>query len=165
MKSTGEVMGVDPDYGRAFFKAQLSADNILPLTGKVFVSVKDEDRAQLLDVAEKLVSAGIELLGTKGTADFLSEHGLEMGIVKKVHDGSPNVIDMMRRYEVALVINTPEDKLSREDGSRIRRAAVDFKVPYITTIQAAIAASNAIVSMKQGEGEVKSINEYHREMA
>jgi carbamoyl-phosphate synthase large subunit len=72
---------------------------------------------------------------------------------------------MMRRYEVALVINTPEDKLSREDGSRIRRAAVDFKVPYITTIQAAIAASNAIVSMKQGEGEVKSINEYHRDMA
>ncbi|WP_321431087.1 carbamoyl-phosphate synthase large subunit [uncultured Methanolobus sp.] len=165
MKSTGEVMGVDSDYGRAFFKAQLSADNLLPLTGKVFVSVKDEDRDELLDVAQKLVSAGIELLGTKGTADFLSEHGIEMGIVKKVHDGSPNVIDMMRRYEVDLVINTPEDKLSREDGSRIRRAAVDFKVPYITTIQAAIAASNAIVSMKQGEGEVKSINEYHREMA
>jgi carbamoyl-phosphate synthase large subunit len=165
MKSTGEVMGVDPDYGRAFFKAQLSADNLLPLTGKVFLSVKDEDRDGLLDVAQKLVSAGIELLGTKGTADFLSEHGIEMGIVKKVHDGSPNVIDMMRRYEVALVINTPEDKLSREDGSRIRRAAVDFKVPYITTIQAAIAASNAIVSMKQGEGEVKSINEYHRDMA
>jgi carbamoyl-phosphate synthase large subunit len=165
MKSTGEVMGVDSDYGRAFFKAQLSADNLLPLTGKVFVSVKDEDRDELLDVAQNLVSAGIELLGTKGTADFLSEHGIEMGIVKKVHDGSPNVIDMMRRYEVDLVINTPEDKLSREDGSRIRRAAVDFKVPYITTIQAAIAASNAIVSMKQGEGEVKSINEYHREMA
>ncbi|WP_292471550.1 carbamoyl-phosphate synthase large subunit [Methanolobus sp.] len=164
MKSTGEVMGIDSDYGRAFFKAQLSADNLLPLTGKVFVSVKDEDREDLLDVARKLVSAGIELLGTKGTADFLSENGIEMGIVKKVHDGSPNVIDMMRRYEVELVINTPNDKLSREDSSRIRRAAVDFKVPYITTIQAAVAASNAIVSMKQGEGEVKSINEYHREI-
>ncbi|TGC09500.1 carbamoyl-phosphate synthase large subunit [Methanolobus halotolerans] len=164
MKSTGEVMGVDYDYGRAFFKAQLSADNLLPLTGKVFVSVRDEDREQLVDVANKLKDAGIELLGTKGTADYLEEHGIEMGIVKKVHDGSPNVIDMMRRYEVALVINTPNDKLSREDSSRIRRAAVDFKVPYITTIQAAIAASNAIVSMKKGEGTVKSINEYHREI-
>ncbi len=165
MKSTGEVMGVDYDYGRAFFKAQLSADNLLPLTGKVFISVKDEDREQLLGVARKLKGAGIELLGTKGTADFLSDNGIEMGIVKKVHDGSPNVIDMMRRYEVALVINTPNDKLSREDSYRIRRAAVDFKVPYITTIQAAIAASDAIAAMKNGEGEVKSINQYHYEMA
>ncbi|WP_407356647.1 carbamoyl-phosphate synthase large subunit [Methanolobus sp. WCC5] len=165
MKSTGEVMGIDYDYGRAFFKAQLSADNLLPLTGKVFISVKDEDREELVDVARKLADSGIELLGTKGTADYLAEFGIEVGIVKKVHDGSPNVIDMMRRYEVALVINTPNDKLSREDSSRIRRAAVDFKVPYITTIQAAVAASDAIVAMKQGEGEVKSINEYHREIA
>ncbi|WP_406657214.1 carbamoyl-phosphate synthase large subunit [Methanolobus sp. ZRKC2] len=164
MKSTGEVMGVDPDYGRAFFKAQLSADNLLPLTGKVFLSVRAEDQEQLVDVARKLVDSGIELLGTKGTADYLAERGIEMGIVKKVHDGSPNVIDMMRRYEVDLVINTPQDKKAREDSSKIRRAAVDFKVPYITTIQAAIAASNAIASMKKGEGGVKSINEYHREM-
>ncbi|WP_406670023.1 carbamoyl-phosphate synthase large subunit [Methanolobus sp. ZRKC4] len=165
MKSTGEVMGVDPDYGRAFFKAQLSADNLLPLTGKVFLSVRAEDQEQLVDVARKLVDSGIELLGTKGTADYLAERGIEMGIVKKVHDGSPNVIDMMRRYEVDLVINTPQDKKAREDSSKIRRAAVDFKVPYITTIQAAIAASNAIASMKKGEGGVKSINEYHREIA
>ncbi|WP_406662045.1 carbamoyl-phosphate synthase large subunit [Methanolobus sp. ZRKC3] len=165
MKSTGEVMGVDYDYGRAFFKAQLSADNLLPLNGKVFISVRDEDKEQLLDVAHKLKDAGIELIGTNGTAEFLEENGIEMGIVKKVHDGSPNVIDMMRRDEVALVINTPTNKLSRKDGSRIRRAAVDFKVPYITTIQAAIAASNAITSMKSGESTVKSINEYHKEMA
>ena len=165
MKSTGEVMGVDYDYGRAFFKAQLSADNLLPLNGKVFISIRDEDKEQLLDVACKLKDAGIELIGTSGTAAFLEENGIEMGIVKKVHDGSPNVIDMMRRDEVALVINTPTNKLSRKDGSRIRRAAVDFKVPYITTIQAAIAASHAITSMKSGESTVKSINEYHKEMA
>ncbi|SFM56129.1 carbamoyl-phosphate synthase large subunit [Methanolobus profundi] len=165
MKSTGEVMGVDYDYGRAFFKAQLSADNLLPLSGKVFMSIRDEDKEQLVDVARKLKDAGIELIGTRGTAVFLEEKGIEMDIIKKVHDGSPNVIDMMRRDEVALVINTPTNKQSRKDGSRIRRAAVDFKVPYITTIQAAVAASNAIVSMKQGEGEVKSINEYHRDMA
>jgi carbamoyl-phosphate synthase large subunit len=165
MKSTGEVMGIDYDYGRAFFKAQLSADNLLPLNGKVFISIRDEDKEQLLDVARKLIDAGIELIGTSGTAQFLEENGIEMGIIKKVHDGSPNVIDMMRRDEVDLVINTPTNKLSRKDGSRIRRAAVDFRVPYITTIQAAVAASNAITSMKSGESTVKSINEYHKEMA
>jgi len=165
MKSTGEVMGVDSDYGRAFFKAQLSADNILPLNGRVFMSIRDEDKEQLLDIARKLKDAGIELIGTSGTAEFLDENGIEMGIVKKVHDGSPNVIDMMRRDEVNLVINTPTNKVSRKDGSRIRRAAVDFKVPYITTIQSAIAASHAIASMKSGESTVKSIKEYHKEMA
>ncbi|WP_340817907.1 carbamoyl-phosphate synthase large subunit [Methanolobus sp. WCC4] len=165
MKSTGEVMGVDYDYGRAFFKAQLSADNLLPLSGKVFMSIRDEDKEQLVDVARKLQDAGIDLIGTRGTAAFLEEKGIEMDIIKKVHDGSPNVIDMMRRDEVALVINTPTNKQSRKDGSRIRRAAVDFKVPYITTIQAAVAASHAISSMKSGESEVKSINDYHKEMA
>lgn len=165
MKSTGEVMGIDYDYGRAFFKAQLSADNILPLTGKVFMSIRNVDEEQLLEVARKLKDAGIELVGTKGTAEFLEKNGIEMGIIKKVHDGSPNVIDMMRRDEVALVINTPTNKQARKDGSRIRRAAVDFKVPYITTIQAALAAASAITAMKMGEGTVKSINEYHKEIA
>jgi len=88
-----------------------------------------------------------------------------MDTVKKVHEGSPNVIDMMRRDEVDLIINTPTSKESRRDGSRIRRAAVDFKVPYITTIQAAVAAADAIETMKKGQDlTIKSINEYHREM-
>ncbi len=164
MKSTGEVMGIDYDYGHAFFKAQLSADNILPLTGKVFMSIRNVDEEQLLEAARKIRDAGIELVGTKGTAVFLEKHGIDMGIVKKVHDGSPNVIDMMRRDEVALVINTPTNKQARKDGSMIRRAAVDFKVPYITTIQAALAAASAITAMKSSESTVKSINEYHKEM-
>ena len=164
MKSTGEVMGIDYDAGRAFFKAQLSADNLLPLTGKVFMSIRDEDKEKIVTVACKMRDVGLELMGTRGTVNYLAEHGIMMETIKKVHDGSPNVIDMMRRDDVALIISTPTSKQGRRDGFRIRRAAVDFKVPYITTIQAALAAADAIESMKNGEITIKSINEYHKEV-
>ncbi len=165
MKSTGEVMGIDYDFGRAYYKAELAADNLLPLTGKVFLSIRNADKTKLVEVARKLHAAGLELMGTSGTVSYLAQHGIFMDTVKKVHEGSPNVIDMMRRDEVDLIINTPTSKESRRDGSRIRRAAVDFKVPYITTIQAALAAADAIETMKKGQDlTIKSINEYHREM-
>ncbi len=164
MKSTGEVMGIDYDYGRAFFKAQVSADNLLPLTGKVFMSIREDDKERIVDVAKKMQDVGLELIGTKGTANHLGKHGIVMEVVKKVHDGSPNVIDMMRRDEVALIVNTPTSKQGRKDGYRIRRAAVDFGVPYITTIQAALAAGGAIEAMKKGDITIKSINEYHKEI-
>lgn len=164
MKSTGEVMGIDYDYGHAFFKAQLSADNLLPLTGKVFMSIKGAGREKLVEVARILKSSGIELIGTSGTANYLAAHNIQMDIIKKLSDGSPNVIDLMRRNEISLIINTPFNKQSRNDGYQIRRAAVDFKIPYITTIQAAIAAAKAIKSMKTGKMVTKSINEYHYEI-
>jgi carbamoyl-phosphate synthase large subunit len=165
MKSTGEVMGIDYDFGRAYYKAELAADNLLPLTGKVFLSIRNADKPQLVEIARKLQAAGLELMGTRGTVNYLADHGIFMDTVKKVHDGSPNVIDMMRRDEVDLIINTPTSKQSRRDGSRIRRAAVDFKVPYITTIQAAMAAAAAIETMKKGEVlTIKSINDYHKDM-
>ncbi|MBN2487768.1 MAG: carbamoyl-phosphate synthase large subunit, partial [Methanosarcinaceae archaeon] len=164
MKSTGEVMGIDYDAGRAFFKAQLCADNLLPLTGKVFMSIRNEDKERIVTVARKMRDVGLELMGTRGTVIYLAEHGIMMETIKKVHDGSPNVIDMMRRDDVALIINTPTSKQGRKDGFRIRRAAVDFKIPYITTIQAALAAADAIESMKNGEITIKSINEYHKEV-
>jgi carbamoyl-phosphate synthase large subunit len=165
MKSTGEVMGIDYNFGRAYYKAELAADNLLPLTGKVFLSISNADKTELVEVARKLHAAGLELMGTSGTVSYLAQYGIFMDIVKKVHEGSPNVIDMMRRDEVGLIINTPTSKESRRDGSRIRRAAVDFKVPYITTIQAALAAADAIETMKKGQDlTIKSINEYHREM-
>ena len=165
MKSTGEVMGIDYDFGRAYYKAELAADNLLPLTGKVFLSIRNADKTELVGVARKLQAAGLELMGTEGTVKHLAKHGIFMDVVKKVHDGSPNVIDMMRRDDVDLIINTPTSRQSRKDGSRIRRAAVDFKVPYITTMQAAIAAADAIETMKKGRDlTIKSINEYHSEM-
>ncbi|MFY1110436.1 MAG: carbamoyl-phosphate synthase large subunit [Methanosarcinaceae archaeon] len=164
MKSTGEVMGIDYDFGRAYFKAEIAAENLLPLTGKVFLSIRRDDKPKLVEIARKLEAAGLELMGTSGTVNYLADHGIFLDTVKKVHDGSPNVIDMMRRDEVSLIINTPTSRLSRRDGSRIRRAAVDFKVPYITTIQAAKAAADAIEAMKTGELTIKSINEYHAEI-
>ena len=165
MKSTGEVMGIDYDFGRAYFKAEIAAENLLPLTGKVFLSIRKADKPKLVEIARKLEAAGLELMGTSGTVNYLADHGIFLDTVKKVHDGSPNVIDMMRRDEVSLIINTPTSRLSRMDGSRIRRAAVDFKVPYITTIQAAKAAADAIEAMKTGgDLTIKSINEYHAEI-
>ncbi len=113
MKSTGEVMGIDYDFGRAYYKAELAADNVLPLTGKVFLSIRNADKTELVDVAKKLQAAGLELMGTEGTVNYLAQHGVFMDVVKKVHDGSPNVIDMMRRDEVNLIINTPTSKQSR----------------------------------------------------
>jgi len=164
MKSTGEVMGIDYDFGKAYYKAELAADNVLPLNGKVFLSIRDADKPKLVGIAKKLQASGLELMGTSGTVNYLADHGISLDTVRKVHDGSPNVIDMMRRDEVGLIINTPTSRQSRKDGSRIRRAAVDFKVPYITTIQAAKAAADAIEVMKKGELAIKSVQEYHKDI-
>jgi carbamoyl-phosphate synthase large subunit len=164
MKSTGEVMGIDYDFGRAFFKAQLSADNLLPLNGKVFLSIRERDKEAIVEIARRLQEMGLELMGTKGTARYLSDKGISMEAVMKVHEGSPNVIDMLRRGDVAFIINTPTSRQSRKDGYHIRRAAVDFKVPYITTIQAARASVEAIKAMAEGTSTIKSINEYHEEI-
>ena len=164
MKSTGEVMGIDYSFGLAFFKAQLSAENLLPLAGKVFMSIRNEDKEKMVEVAKKMQKVGLELMGTRGTSNYMSEHGIEMETIKKVHDGSPNVIDMLRRNEVSLIINTPTSKQARKDGYQIRRAAVDFRVPYITTVQAAIAAAEAMDAMKNGDIIIKSVNDYNREV-
>lgn len=164
MKSTGEVMGIDYSFGLAFFKAQLSAENLLPLAGKVFMSIRNEDKEKMVEVARKMQKVGLELMGTRGTSNYMSEHGIEMETIKKVHDGSPNVIDMLRRNEVSLIINTPTSKQARKDGYQIRRAAVDFRVPYITTVQAAVAAAEAMDAMKNGDIIIKSVNDYNREV-
>jgi carbamoyl-phosphate synthase large subunit len=161
MRSTGEVMGVDYTFGMAFFKAELAADNQLPLHGKVFMSIRDQDKPVLIQVARKMTDAGLELIGTQGTVEFLSREGIDINHIKKVHDGDPNVIDLMRSSDVGLIINTPTTRMSRKDGRRIRRAAVDYGVPYITTIQAALAAADAIEAMSRGEVTIKSIGEYH----
>jgi len=164
MRSTGEVMGVDYSYGLAFFKAELAADNALPLQGKVFMSIRDQDKPVLVQIARKMADAGLEIIATSGTVRYLSGKGFDVTEIKKVHDGSPNVIDLMRKDDVGLVINTPTSKISYKDGRSIRRAAVDYAVPYITTIQAAMAAADAIEAMSRGELVIKSIGKYHSEM-
>ncbi|MFB6282510.1 MAG: carbamoyl-phosphate synthase large subunit [Halobacteria archaeon] len=160
MKSTGEVMGVDYDYGRALYKAELAAGNPLPDDGTVFVSVRDKDKDEVVPIAECFADMGFDLVATEGTQQHLKEHGVESDFIEKIHETSPNVVDLMKRDEVDLIINTPDEKRAREDGSDIRREAVDRETPYITTIRGAEAAVRAIESAKEGGLTVKSINKH-----
>nr|MCR5852343.1 ATP-grasp domain-containing protein [Methanophagales archaeon] len=169
MKSTGEVMGIAPSFEEAFFKAQIAAENPLPASGgNVFISVCDADKNEALcSVAKKLAQAGLKIYATEGTASFLRERGIKVEILKKLHEHSPvNVLDMLLSHDIHLVINTVKDRQSYKDAHVIRRACIDFHIPYITTINAATAAANAILKMKENGGEinVKSLNEllqYH----
>jgi len=161
MKSTGEVMGIDYDFGKAFYKAEWAADNKLPLSGTVFMSIRDDDKPHIVRIAKKMQDAGLYILGTQGTVKYLEENGIKIDVIKKVNNGSPNVVDLIHNKKVDLIINTPTSKQAVKDGFQIRRAAVDFGVPYITTIQAALAAADAIEAMNKGEITIKSLGEYH----
>ena len=164
MRSTGEVMGIDYKLGLAFFKAELSADNPLPLEGMVFISVKDEDKAAVAVAAKKLHEAGLSIIATDSTADYLRRSGLPVVRVNKIYNGSPNIMDYVKIGEVKLIINTPTTKQSVKDGVQIRRSAVDYHIPYITTIQAAQAAADAILMAKKDQITIKALNEYHKEV-
>jgi carbamoyl-phosphate synthase large subunit len=164
MRSTGEVMGIDYNMGLAFFKAELSADNSLPLDGIVFVSVRDEDKAAVAVAAKNLTDAGLKIIATEGTAEYLKKSGIAVERVNKIFNGSPNVLDYMKQGEVKLIINTPTTKQSMKDGAQIRRGAVDYHVPYITTVQAAQASADAIVMAKKDRITIKALDEYHKEV-
>ncbi|NOY11343.1 MAG: carbamoyl phosphate synthase large subunit, partial [Archaeoglobi archaeon] len=164
MKSTGEVMGIDYDFGIAYYKAQLAAGMRLPLEGTVFISVRREDREKVLPVAKKLSEMGFRILATDGTAEFLRSNGIEAEVVLKVSQGRPNVIDKIINREIDFIINTPSGKRGKTEGYMIRRAAVDYGVPYITTVSGAIAAVKGIEAMRRARMTIKSIQEYHREM-
>ncbi|WFN34962.1 carbamoyl-phosphate synthase large subunit [Methanogenium sp. S4BF] len=161
MKSTGEVMGIDYDFGRAYYKACLSADNELPLEGNVFISVGTENKEGILPAAQNLHELGLKIFGTEGTVAFLESQGIPASLVRKVQEGSPNVIDVMRRGELRLIINAPAGKYSRQDHVRIMRAALDYNIPYITTIQAANAAAQAIRSLKKDSITIEPLSHYH----
>ncbi|NLI62681.1 MAG: carbamoyl-phosphate synthase large subunit [Methanosarcinaceae archaeon] len=161
MKSTGEVMGIDYDFGLAYYKAEMAAENKLPVEGTVFMSIRDADKEEMLDVARRMSACGLKLIGTTGTAEFMENNGVSMNVVHKIHEGTPSILDRLRKNEVHLVINTPTLKpKARHDGSKIRRSAVDNGVPYITTLQGAKAAAIAIESAIEKEMTIKSIQEY-----
>ena len=164
MRSTGEVMGIDYKLGLAFFKAELSADNPLPLQGLVFISVKDDDKAAVAVAAKKLADAGLKIIATDNTAEYLKKSGIPVERVNKIFNGSPNVMDYIKIGEVKLIINTPTTKESVKDGFQIRRSAVDYHIPYITTIQAAQAAADAILMAKKDQITIKALDEYHKEV-
>ena len=164
MKSTGEVMGLDGDFRRAYSKAQLAAGSPLPTGGKVFLSVTDGEKRLVAALGQRLAELGFSLVATAGTAKVLELHGLEVEVINKVGEGyRPNVIDLMRQGEIALVFNTPEDGRARKDSSLIRRTAVMQNIPYCTTSEGARAAISGIEAMRKGEHTVRTLQEYHRD--
>lgn len=163
MKSTGEVMGIDFDFGKAYYKAQVAAGNTLPKKGRVFISVRKEDRAKIRSIAEKLYELGFEILATNGTLEAIEKAGVRARLVRKVSEGSPNILDMMLKREIDLIINTPTaGKIPYTDGFYIRRYAVDLGIPYITTITAAEAAVKAMDSIRKGGITIRSLDDYHK---
>jgi carbamoyl-phosphate synthase large subunit len=162
MKSTGEVMGIDRDFRKAYVKSQLSAGSPLPTSGKVFLSVKNRDKRAVVQIAKRLSEMGFSLVATQGTAKVLSRHGMSVEIINKVAEGwRPNIVDLMKRGEIALVFNTPEDGRARKDSYLIRRTAVMQNIPYYTTVDGAQAAIGGIESLLKSELGVQSLQEYH----
>lgn len=161
MKSTGEVMGIDTDFGRAYAKSQMAADSSLPLSGTVFMSVRDRDKRHMVPVATTLSQMGFKLIATNGTARVLSENNVPVTPVLKVTEGRPNIVDHIKSNGIQLVINTTEGKAAQEVSYSIRRAALVHHVPYFTTIAGAIAATKAIEALKNGSLNVKPIQEYY----
>jgi len=166
MRSTGEVLGIANSFGVAYFKAQDAAGWRLPLEGNILITVNRKDREGALEVAKKFHSLGFTIIATEGTSKYLDEHGIPAQMVFKLNEGRPDVVDRIKNKEINLIINTPFGRISEVDDSYIRKAAIKYKIPYITTIAAARAAVRGIEMIKQyGEETPKSLQEYHSEMS
>jgi carbamoyl-phosphate synthase large subunit len=160
MRSTGEVMGIDTDYARAFAKSQIASGSKMPLSGKVFVSVKDTDKDRILASIRELVDMGFEILATRGTKRQLESNGIPCERINKVLEGRPNIVDAMKNGEVALVFNTTEGAKALADSAEIRRTAILYHIPYYTTISGALAVTKAISAMRAGTLEVAPLQQY-----
>ncbi len=161
MRSTGEVMGLDDDFGMAFAKSQMAAGVPLPLAGTVLLTVHDNDKANLLPIAQSFVEEGFKLLATCGTANYLAQHGLQVERVFKLGEGRPNIVDLIKNGEVDLLVNTPMGKGSRTDEYKLRRQVLSNNVPFMTTIQGAQAALAGIRALRQRGFTVRSLQEYY----
>ncbi|MEA3279952.1 MAG: carbamoyl-phosphate synthase large subunit [Thermodesulfobacteriota bacterium] len=161
MKSTGEVMGIDSKFGSAYAKAQLGAGQNLPVSGAVFISVKDHDKEAVLDVASHYRDIGFKIMATHGTSEFLDKHGISNKMINKVSLGRPHVVDAIKNNEVQLVINTGSGGETRRDGYDIRRAAIKYGLPYATTIAGAMAMCRGVSAIKKRKMSVKTIQEYN----
>ncbi|MBN1456175.1 MAG: carbamoyl-phosphate synthase large subunit [Methanomicrobia archaeon] len=165
MKSTGEVLGMAPAYGLAFYKAEEAANMQLPTEGTVLISATDADKQEIREVAERLSKQGFTVKATKGTKAFLAQHGLDAELAIKLGEGRPDITDDIRNRQINLVINTPAGGKGKHDDSYIRIAAIQHKVPYITTTAAARATVAGIETVKRGKAAVKALQEYHQELA
>ncbi|WP_312053023.1 carbamoyl-phosphate synthase large subunit [Brevundimonas diminuta] len=171
MRSTGEVMGLDwkregeadlaPAFARAFAKSQTGGGTILPTEGTAFVSVRDADKPFIIEAVKTLLAQGFSVIATGGTHSYLTEQGLEVGLVKKVLEGRPNIVDAMKNGEVQLVFNTTDGKQALADSFSIRRTALMMKIPYYTTASGSLAAAQAIAAVRHGEMDVRPIQSYN----
>jgi carbamoyl-phosphate synthase large subunit len=160
MRSTGEVMGIDVDFGAAYAKAELGASQRLPLAGTVFVSMSDRDKTSVVPVVKDLIELGFQVVATEGTRKVLKEHGLKVELVLKLHEGRPHVLDAIKNQKIQLIVNTPSGEEARADGRLIRRSALTYKIPIITTIAGAKATAAAIRSLQSKPLEVKALQDY-----
>jgi carbamoyl-phosphate synthase large subunit len=164
MRSTGEVLGMADSFGLAFYKAEEATQSRLPYEGAVLITVADPDKTAVVDVAQRFHDMGFKVFSTSGTCQLLADNGIGAEQINKMHEGRPNIVDAIKNGEIQLVVNTPVGKLSQYDDSYIRKAAIKYKVPYITTTAAALAAAKGIAARKEGQYEVKSLQEYHRDI-
>jgi carbamoyl-phosphate synthase large subunit len=163
MKSTGEVMGIGDSFGIAFAKAEIAAGTLLPQSGAAFISVRPEERPGATATARRLHQLGFRVLATRGTASDIAAAGIPVEVVNKVSEGSPHVVDVLRADSIALVINTPRPNTQEQrDSFSIRRTALERKIPYFTTLAAAMAAAEAIGVLAGGPPAVKALQDYHR---
>ena len=164
MRSTGEVLGLADSFDLAFFKSQQAAKQQLPSEGTVLITVTDTDKAAALEITKQFQKLGFKIKTTNGTHRFLAKNGLKTEHILKMHEGRPNIVDAIKNGEIQLIINTPSGKLSKHDDSYIRKAAINYKVPYITTTAAAAAAAKGIAASRNGDSPVRSLQSYHADI-
>ncbi|MBN2057193.1 MAG: carbamoyl-phosphate synthase large subunit [Candidatus Saganbacteria bacterium] len=162
MKSTGEVMGIDHDLGVAYMKAQIAAGQKLPLSGKIFISVNDKDKRKIVDIAKRFDALGYQIVSTSGTAGVLRKNGLEIEEVAKLGEGRPDVLDLIKNGEVKLLINTPGDKKTKVDETKIRSGAIMHMIPIVTTLSGARATALGIEAVKKKGYSVRALQDYHK---
>jgi len=164
MRSTGEVLGLADSFGLAYYKSQEATGQSLPAEGTVLITVEDKDKGGILEVARAFAKIGFRIKASEGTHRFFADHGIASERILKMHEGRPNIVDAIKNGEIQLVINTPAGRLSKYDDSYIRKAAIKYKIPYITTTAAAVAAAKGIAAFRQGHGRAKSLQSYHAEI-
>jgi carbamoyl-phosphate synthase large subunit len=161
MRSTGEVLGMAESFGLAFYKAQEAAKQTLPSEGCVLITVSDMDKGGAVDLARQFIDLGFRIMATDGTHQFLAEKGIETELIRKMHQGRPNIVDAIKNGEIQLVVNTPSGRLGKHDDSYIRKAAIQHRVPYITTTAAALASTKGIKAYQEARQKVRSLQKYH----
>jgi carbamoyl-phosphate synthase large subunit len=164
MRSTGEVLGLADSFGLAFYKAEEAAQQVLPDAGTILITVDDKDKGGVLGVVREFQRLGFRIKSTEGTHQYLLQNGIQTEPILKMHEGRPNIVDGIKNREIQLVINTPNGRLGKYDDSYIRKNAIKHKIPYITTLAAAVAAAKGIAANRQRHGRAKSLQAYHRDI-